>query len=636
MRVAKKFPALRAAAVLALMLPLAGCGPSFFSGASSMRIEVELYKGPLSKSLPVQEGELVGIIRETAAAMKIWKAGAEKISECREGKYVVSKQARMGIDDAANATQVVLDANKSVRGAKVAFEAQAKVASGQKTPALKLQAEKDLDKANENARAAEKSLDNAIKRASKFLWPDVTDADCGYLQIAKDGAKFLIDEINLIVTVKSDAKTAHLYRFDSRGPLGKLDLKSTKNRLGLYNITKNAAAVAKELNTRGFLIAFSQIKHAPMNDDIRATVADFTTVAAEFSNQITTRTDVIFKQIAQGQKASKMAMGDYLRDAETTSFLDLYDWYRATHDGGSWDEAPIYGGDVTGLSRTDKVRVGETLFADHYWSKVNQVHANGQGDVGMAFIKDDIGNWNLKSFSNNPAELLKAYTGVGKAIIGAVTELAKGAATGGVSALVADGGKSLGGMEKLLGLGRKIAFGGPGGSGAGGNQKLIDTLRAAAIQRLQKLRLDSDPQIAGFIRFSKPPEVKSTITIEKVPFQFVETGTGATEVVIGTLAVTLGNFVTKLTDSTDANIKKWKFTHDSKDTLIVKYPKELASDKKTKFTAVAVSSSNASVTDNLLQGDAVSVTELNADTKKILHDYATQVETLQLATVPAK
>ncbi len=28
----------------------------------------------------------------------------------------------------------------------------------------------------------------------------------------------------------------------------------------------------------------------------------------------------------------------------------------------------------------------------------------------MAFIKDDVGNWSLKSFDNDPENLLKAYT----------------------------------------------------------------------------------------------------------------------------------------------------------------------------------------------------------------------------------
>jgi hypothetical protein len=65
------------------------------------------------------------------------------------------------------------------------------------------------------------------------------------------------------------------------------------------------------------------------------------------------------------------------------------------------------------------------LFASRYWTKVNEVFASGQGEVRMALIKDDIGNWSLKSFDNNPEELLGAYREASIAGLNAVTKLVK-------------------------------------------------------------------------------------------------------------------------------------------------------------------------------------------------------------------
>ena len=62
----------------------------------------------------------------------------------------------------------------------------------------------------------------------------------------------------------------------------------------------------------------------------------------------------------------------------------------------------------------------ERLVTDTHWSKVNSVFAAGQGNVRMAFIKDDIGNWNLKSFANDPTELVNAYKNAGLAALKAV------------------------------------------------------------------------------------------------------------------------------------------------------------------------------------------------------------------------
>jgi chromosome segregation ATPase len=77
--------------------------------------------------------------------------------------------------------------------------------------------------------------------------------------------------------------------------------------------------------------------------------------------------------------------------------------------------------------------VAQRLFADHYWTKINEVYTSGQGSFGTAVVKDDIGNWTLKSFDNDPSELLQAYHKLARAGIQAAVRLARTASSGGAS-----------------------------------------------------------------------------------------------------------------------------------------------------------------------------------------------------------
>jgi hypothetical protein len=70
----------------------------------------------------------------------------------------------------------------------------------------------------------------------------------------------------------------------------------------------------------------------------------------------------------------------------------------------------------------------------------------------MAFIKNEIGNWDLKSFGNDPEELLKAYSNAANAAISTAVEMASGRVPG-------LGGQALSQGEKLLDLGNRIATG---------------------------------------------------------------------------------------------------------------------------------------------------------------------------------
>lgn len=77
--------------------------------------------------------------------------------------------------------------------------------------------------------------------------------------------------------------------------------------------------------------------------------------------------------------------------------------------------------DATGRAATAKLALGMT--ADCFRQQVNEVTASGQGGIAMAFVEDEIGNWNLKSFSNDPCALLAAYRGAATASVGVARQL---------------------------------------------------------------------------------------------------------------------------------------------------------------------------------------------------------------------
>ena len=66
---------------------LSGCGglAANFSAAASMRVEVEVYKGPLSKSVESQWGEFVGMVNEASDAFATFNDGRPMGSAAFDG-----------------------------------------------------------------------------------------------------------------------------------------------------------------------------------------------------------------------------------------------------------------------------------------------------------------------------------------------------------------------------------------------------------------------------------------------------------------------------------------------------------------------------------------------------------------------
>ena len=178
------------------------------------------------------------------------------------------------------------------------------------------------------------------------------------------------------------------------------------------HIVRRIGDLAVKLKSKAFYWTETHTALAPKDRTVRIAMAGFANLASELSNQLESRADALQWQLDEkiGADASSLPLSLYLRDAEPTDFVNLYTWNRAVepalHTDWFWHPWNAFSSDET----ADRVRVIERLFADHNWGKVNTVYGSGLGDFAMALVKDEIGNWSLKSFESDPTKLVKAYT----------------------------------------------------------------------------------------------------------------------------------------------------------------------------------------------------------------------------------
>ena len=178
------------------------------------------------------------------------------------------------------------------------------------------------------------------------------------------------------------------------------------------HVVRRIGDLGMRLKTKAFYWAEIHTALAPCCRDVRIAMAGFANLASELSNHLESRADALQWQLDEeyGTDARELPLSLYLRDAQPTDFLNLYTWNRAAAPAlladMVWHPWNAFSSDET----ADRVRVIERLFADHNWGKINTVYGSGQGDFAMALVKDDIGNWSLKSFEADPTKLVKAYT----------------------------------------------------------------------------------------------------------------------------------------------------------------------------------------------------------------------------------
>lgn len=395
---------------------LAGC-----STAASMRVEVEVYKGPLSREPLTQVGELNGAASVGRANLEAWMAAYESQDAETAGKVAVLTKFL----SALSCPEAKVDISKGVQAARASLRSVQPALSALNAIAPVDPSDVQLSVIVKN-RVSREQLDEVLATALQVE----QEAQAGYVRSLSPGG-------GAPDSTQTQAEQERLQRITSisqarraleNAAVSCADALTTSDESAIAVFTRNVADVATRMYGLATYITTSEL-FADSDRVARARNVRLATILGEAANQLSARADVLVRQykIASSQDprdaARRLSTGDYLRDAATTEFLSLFDVLDAVGAGANVED-----GSRLDLDGTERVAAARQLFADQYWTKVNDVFATGRGDTRMAFVKDDIGNWNLKSFDSDPSKLLEAYRNV---TLSALNTLAKVAAGGG-------------------------------------------------------------------------------------------------------------------------------------------------------------------------------------------------------------
>jgi hypothetical protein len=415
-----------------------------------MRVDVEVYKGPLSKEPEVQIGELCGIVQELDKALE----------EYHNSLYVA-----------------MLDVSKGRFKTTEQLRTEARKCDPKDPPDGNCERETGAHIGADRYRCSRKALSQCWCDAA---WTDRLDSEnlsCTVLATLHDNTEDLRDQVRSLL--RSD-QSLDICTPRCSGFKGLVTDREQDQPIYVEPAVRDEvaklSALAMQLKLKSMLRAEADAVFRPRSNLVRIMGAGFTNLASEYSNQIASRADALLKQT--NQLARFLPQSVHLRDSQPTEFVNLYVWNRAASAALMRDFLfhPI--DSVTTEESANRVRSIERLFADAYWSTINTVYASGQGDVSMALVKDDIGNWNLKSFSNDPSELLKAYKAGGLALIKTAAELA--AKPAGIDR-----------AQQILGFANRLALGQRAGEGAADRpDEVIESVRAVARERLLRVKTE--------------------------------------------------------------------------------------------------------------------------------------------------
>ena len=413
---------------------------SFLDGSASMRVEVEVYKGPLSKEVSIQLAELTGVVEDSRRALEILYANMT-VSASRLG--CVCEIKKNSIFDKGkevlNQPGMIKEEKPQSYNEQSTLQCKPKLKSG---IAFYYDAKRIPFRSNNLSYKIWVPKKEGIPDKDKYVF-------CNTL------AQILIDA----KTVYSENPQKLAANINNYCPTS-----NPKSPMCL-DCLRDVAKFGAQLERRASYWATEHVATMPESKRLRIEMANFAQFLKEYGNQINARADALAKQIAGaggfGIAREQLANSVYLRDSSPTGYLNLY----------KWNKAAVERDEVTPGDRT---RMVEQLVADTYWSKINTVFAAGQGDVSMALVKDDIGNWNLKSFDNSPGELLGAYKNLGLAAVKAVAELA-----GSSSGLPA--------AKNALNFANQIALGSTSGGRASETAQRLVALREESARRIRAI-----------------------------------------------------------------------------------------------------------------------------------------------------
>ena len=368
---------------------------SILDASASMRVEVEVYKGPLSKEISVQFAELEAITEDSKRALEILHANMT-VSAVRLGCAFTSRA-----------------------GSCTPPEGKAECTPTDGIDNQPEQVTKSI-KCNKKARKCKKITDLlydsiTIQRPSNLVTykvsvpkqKDIPDKDL--FNFCNTLGQLLIDVRELNAKFPGNSGN---FEFCSK----EASIINESSRANCLDELKKFSRYGSHLEQRASYWAAENVATMPDSTRLRIEMANFAQFVKDYGNKIIARSDALVKQLAGakgvGITRQQLANSVFLRDSSPTAYLNLYQWNKAAVSRNI-------------ATPEDRTRMVEQLVADTYWANINTVFAAGQGDVSMALVKDDIGNWNLKSFDNSPNELLQAYKNAGLAAVKSVADLAR-------------------------------------------------------------------------------------------------------------------------------------------------------------------------------------------------------------------
>ncbi len=422
----------RTPAVLALIavIMVAGCAslpfPSPFANtqidtfdkSATLRVEVEVYKGPLSKELAVQVAELKGIFDDSMRAMEIL-----------QGSMTYSPTTIFSPTELTYSLTTTYSSTTTFFPTELTYSLNTTY-----SPTVTYSVNRCSDNNSNPECYAIRQLHNDIAEVLK-KYNEVSGSDIlQECELDLDKSNFV--DLNVCESLLTEVSVygSHL------------------KRRAEYWATDYQVAMTYNDST------------------IRKSITNFAQVAAEYGNQIVSRADALLKQ-ARGARGieilrEQLPNSVYLRDSAPTAYLNLYEWNEIADKKTKKEKDDI----------ADRARIVEHVIADNYWSHINTVFTAGQGKMYTALVKDDIGNWNVKSYDNSPGDLLDAYKELGIAALKGVIKYASG-------------GKSsaLDKVKDVFNSANQVALSSTGSSRVAETERRLDNMRIETARLIMKI-----------------------------------------------------------------------------------------------------------------------------------------------------
>ncbi|WP_104403393.1 hypothetical protein [Vibrio penaeicida] len=194
---------------------------------------------------------------------------------------------------------------------------------------------------------------------------------------------------------------------------------------------------------------------------------------ALIARSLLARSELLLQQM-KGEDRHLLPLSAYLAEASPSLFIE-YCYHSTDPKTNNWQ---CDYGRRTGFA---KPNMADGLLNEQYWQRINHVHSSGMGNVATAFVKDEIGNWSLKSFDSNPEDLLNAYQDLSFQALSTATKLA----AGNVSSISLD---SIEKSKRFAAYAESIAFGDSASTSNNISEKQVASLRQEIISTLENIK----------------------------------------------------------------------------------------------------------------------------------------------------